>query len=131
MRARSVIAWTIGIAIALVLVGLLLLGGFQLWILYPHVMPAEQLAAIAAIIGGGMGALGAAGAVYLTLSAQRRDDVDKFVAAARMEVVELGRAAADHLGSAIAMFRGESRVPVGDLHGLSAMAALLTLAFSM
>ena len=45
--------------------------------IFPAAHVGEQLTAVAAVVGGLIGAGGAALAVYLTLGAQRRDDASK------------------------------------------------------
>lgn len=53
----------------------------------------DRLSATAAVLGGMIGATGAALAVYLTLIAQRKDEVEKVEASLRAEVVEFARLA--------------------------------------
>jgi hypothetical protein len=88
----------------------------------PAVSVGEQLNAVAAILGGLIGAAGAALAVYLTLSGQRRDEAEKVEAALRMEVAEFGRLALGPLYLLTERLMVEhARVPVRDLPALVAM----------
>lgn len=58
----------------------------------------EVAAALGAILGGIIGAGGAATAVYLTLSAQREEDQKRVNLAIKQEVIGLCRLVAGHLG---------------------------------
>jgi len=75
-----------------VIIGLVLIVGvgfgfFLQWL--PAGSAGDRLAAAGGVLGGLLGAVGAALAVYLTLDAQRRDEAEKVEAALRMEVAEL------------------------------------------
>lgn len=81
-----------------------------------------QLAAVAAIAGGLIGAAGTAVAVYLTLAAQRRDEAQKAETALRMEVAEFARLT---LGPLFFLCErilvGGERIPMRDLPALIAL----------
>jgi len=61
------------------------------------VNPGEALGALGSVFGGIIGALGAAAAVFLTLSRQRKDERERISNALRTEVMEFCRLAVGHL----------------------------------
>lgn len=110
--AAIVVSGTIAAAVVVYLISLL-----------AEASSGEQLAAVAAIVGGLIGAAGTALAVYLTLASQRRDEAEKVEAALLMEVAEFGRLAA----GALAPFEGVLKkeyvdvIPLRDLPVLTAL----------
>jgi hypothetical protein len=90
--------------------------------LFAQASSGEQLTAVAAIVGGVIGAAGAAIAVYLTLAGQRKDDAQKVEAALRQEVAEFGRLAHGALGLCeLVLARPPTRFPLRDLPTLMAI----------
>jgi hypothetical protein len=90
--------------------------------IFPAVSAGEGLNAVAAILGGLIGATGAALAVYLTLDGQRRDEAQKVEAALRMEVAEFGRLALAPLYVLAERVMVErARIPARDLPAIVAM----------
>ena len=77
---------------ALLLLALGLLADF-VYLLHRDGSLGDRLAASAGVLGGVIGAAGAALAVYLTLIAQRKDEAEKVEASLRAEVTEFTRLA--------------------------------------
>lgn len=94
----------------------LLIGFFVL--LFGNSNPGEKLGAVAAVIGGLVGAGGAALAVYLTLDGQRQDEAEKVEAALRMEVAEHARLVIGALGVCELVMTEGLEIPLHDLPGL-------------
>lgn len=86
---RSVSAW-VGVLLLVAIAGLL---AAFIWLFANDSTEADRLAAVGAVLGGLIGAGGAALAVYLTLNAQREDEAAKVEASLRAEVVEFARLA--------------------------------------
>jgi hypothetical protein len=78
----------------------------------------ELLGAAASVVGGIIGALGSAAAVYLMLGKQRADEQDRVSAAVLREVAELCKAPIGHLTMCAQIATGQGQVPVADLKGL-------------
>jgi len=109
---RSAAAW---IAAVLLLAIALLLAEFG-WLFRMDHSYADRLGATGAILGGLIGAGGAALAVYLTIIAQREDEAKKVEASLRAEVVEFARLAMAPLDvMARFVLPGERPMPVQDL----------------
>jgi hypothetical protein len=90
--------------------------------LLPSVSAGDLAGAIASILGGIIGAAGAALAVYLTIAGQRKDDTEKVEAALRMEVAEFGRLALGPLFFfAQRIIVAGDQIPLNDLPALVAM----------
>lgn len=70
------------------------------------------------VIGGTIGALGSAAAVYLMLRAQRKDETEKASAAILREVTELCKAPIGQLGAVAGIQTGQIRVPKSELRQL-------------
>ena len=86
------------------------------------VSPGEALSALANILGGIIGALGAALAVYLTLKGQRKDarrqqedERQRTSSAINREVAEFSRLAIGHLEICEHMHSGTTMIPARDL----------------
>ena len=86
------------------------------------VNPGEALSALANILGGIIGALGAALAVYLTLKGQRKDarrqqedERQRTSSAINREVAEFSRLAIGHLEICEHMHSGTTMIPARDL----------------
>lgn len=75
----------------------------------------EIVNAIATLLGGALGALGAALAVYLTLSGQRKEDRGRIHGALVREIIEFARVAVGHLETCENIRASIIRVPVPKL----------------
>ena len=73
--------------------------------------PGEIASALGAIIGGIIGAAGAAVAVYLTLSGQREDESEKTSRAVLSEIAELVKFPIGQLGACGKIQTGEMKIP--------------------
>jgi hypothetical protein len=80
--------------------------------------PGEIAGSLGNIIGGTIGALGSAAAVYLMLRAQRKDETEKASAAILREVTELCKAPIGQLGAVAGIQTGEINVPKSELRQL-------------
>jgi len=67
----------------------------------------EVASALGSLAGGAIGALGAAAAVYLTLTVQRRDETAKILLAIAMEVAQLAKFPRDQLDNCISIYTGQ------------------------
>ena len=81
----------------------------------------DQLAAAAALLGGFIGALGTAFAVYLTLASQRNDEAEKIEDALRAEVSEFARLAYGQYEVMQLVLTQGYQVPLRDLPTLTYM----------
>jgi len=89
--------------------------------LFPDAASSDQLAAAASILGGIIGAIGTAVAVYLTLASQRRDEAEKIEGALRVEVSEFARLAlGQYEAIELALKRGY-QIPLRNLPTLAYM----------
>jgi len=103
--------------------------GFGIFILFLCVFGAALLGshagevanATGAVLGGIIGALGAALAVYLTLSGQNRQEATKVSDALIREVLEFARLGIGHLDNCVSISKGTITVPVVALPGAMAM----------
>jgi hypothetical protein len=109
-------AWIIG---ALGLFALGLFSGFM--VLLFGAGEGDRLAATAAVLGGLIGAVGAALAVYLTIVGQRKDEAEKVEGALRMEVAEHSRLALGLLQVCEGVIAGTCQIPLRDLPTLMQM----------
>ena len=75
----------------------------------------EIAAALGSIVGGTIGALGAALAVYLTLRGQRQEEITKVSSAILSEISELCKAPMGQLGACFLIQTGEMRVPTSHI----------------
>jgi hypothetical protein len=75
----------------------------------------EVASAVGSVVGGGLGALGAAGAVYLTLQGQRQEDRSRIQEAIVREVIEFGRLAVGQLDICESIRTGVVKIPTGKL----------------
>jgi len=75
----------------------------------------DTLGAFASILGGVIGALGAALAVYLTLSGQRKDETEKIATAIVTEIAQLARFPVEQLALVTEVYAGRLNVPRKDL----------------
>ena len=89
--------------------------------LFPGAKASDQLAAAAALMGGFIGALGTAFAVYLTLASQRNDEAEKVESALRMEVSEFARLAYGQYGAMELALTQGYQIPLRDLPTLTYM----------
>ena len=80
--------------------------------------PGEISGALGNVIGGTIGALGSAAAVYLMLKAQREEETEKTSAAIMREVTELCKAPIGQLGAVAGIQTGQIRVPKSQLRQL-------------
>ena len=80
----------------------------------------EIAAALAGIIGGGIGAAGAALAVFLTLDGQRKDEAERVNKAIMTEIAEQSRFAIGHLGACGLIHDGRIRAPKSEIPRLFA-----------
>jgi hypothetical protein len=117
MRMRNLMVWS-GIAVALA--ALIFLVALVM-ILFDTAEHNDQLAALAAILGGAIGAAGTAIAVYLTLAAQRADEAEKVESTLRMEAAEFGRLAVGLLGVCEEILANRAQIPVKDLPAIMSM----------
>jgi hypothetical protein len=111
------IKWA-AISIALMVVGFLI---GLVTILFCGAPLGDQLNAAAAMLGGAIGAAGTAGAVYLTLAAQRRDEAEKVESTLRMEAAEFGRLAFGKYGVCDLILVDRREILVKDLPALMSM----------
>jgi hypothetical protein len=75
----------------------------------------EVAGATGAVLGGGIGAMGAALAVYLTLLGQREEDTSRTSDAIRREVMEFSRLAIGNLENCVLIAQGTVQVPINQL----------------
>ena len=80
--------------------------------------PGEVAGALGNVIGGTIGALGSAAAVYLMLRAQREEETEKTSAAILREVTELSKSPIEQLGAVAGIQTGQIRVPKSQLRQL-------------
>jgi hypothetical protein len=78
----------------------------------------EALGAFGSILGGIIGALGSAAAVFIMLRRQRIDEIDKVSAAILREVAELCKSPIGQLTACAKIAQGETTVPVSELRQL-------------
>lgn len=107
------------VTFALIAFSILILACFVAALMGSHA--GEVAGALGNIIGGAIGALGAAAAVYLTLKAQRDDETEKVSAAVLREVAELSKSPVGQLGACCAIQQGLVKCPKSDLPQLFAM----------
>ena len=74
--------------------------------------------ALGNVIGGTIGALGAAVAVYFMLKGQRNEEIEKTSAAVLREVAELCKSPIGQLGAIAGIQTGQIRVPKSELRQL-------------
>jgi hypothetical protein len=116
-KIRNWIMWC-GIAAALAILIWLVALAMNLFDGAAH---SDKLAAVAAILGGALGASGAALAVYLTLEAQRGDEAEKVESTLRMETAEFGRLALGRLEVCEEILAKRAHIPMTDLQGIMSM----------
>ena len=75
----------------------------------------EIVGAVATVLGGVIGALGAALAVYLTLTGQRKEDRERIHSAVVREVIEFARIAVGHLETCESIRAGVIALPATKL----------------
>ncbi len=75
----------------------------------------EIVGAVATLLGGIIGALGAALAVYLTLAGQRKEDRSRIHSALVREIIEFSRIAVGHLDICESIRSAEIAMPVPKL----------------
>jgi hypothetical protein len=90
-------------------------------VLWPGTTQDDKLTAAAAVLGGLIGALGTALAVYLTLASQREDEAQKVEGALRMEVAEFARLALAALVPCESVLVKRYKIPMRDLPALTEM----------
>lgn len=77
--------------------------------------PGEIAGATGAVVGGTIGALGAALAVYLTLTGQRTVETEKVCVAIAHEMMEFVRLIVGHLDSCVDIAQNIVQIPLGAL----------------
>jgi hypothetical protein len=104
----------------LILLGLVLLAAIVLAFLLSLEKSnhGEIAGALGNVLGGTIGALGSAAAVYLMLKAQRNDEMEKTSAAVLREVAELCKSPVGQLGALAGIQTGQVRVPKSELRQL-------------
>jgi len=75
----------------------------------------DTLGALASVAAGIIGALGAALAVYLTLTIQRKDETKKIRTAIITEIAQLARFQLEQLATCQAIYEGRLPIPRNDL----------------
>jgi hypothetical protein len=80
--------------------------------------PGEIAAALGSVLGGIIGAMGAAVAVYLTLQGQRYEEISKVSSAILSEIAELCKAPMGQLGACFLIQTGEMKVPTSHIKHL-------------
>jgi hypothetical protein len=83
--------------------------------------PGEMLGALASILGGIIGALGAAAAVFLMLNRQRKDEREKISSALLTEVMEFCRLAVGHLQTCENIEAQKISIPKADFPSVMQM----------
>jgi hypothetical protein len=81
----------------------------------------EIAGALGNILGGTIGALGSAAAVYIMLKRQRDEEAEKVSAAVLREVVELSKSPIGQLGACAGIQTGQIRCPKSELGQLFVM----------
>ena len=74
----------------------------------------EALGALGSVLGGVIGAFGAAAAVFFTLNRQRKDERVRIASALRTEVIEFCRLAVGHLETCENINAGRVSIPKAD-----------------
>jgi hypothetical protein len=104
----------------LVVLGLVLFGAivFAFLVSLQKSNHGEIAGALGNIIGGTIGALGSAAAVYFMLKGQRNEEIEKTSAAVLREVAELCKSPIGQLGAIAGIQTGQIRVPKSELRQL-------------
>jgi len=110
MRAQNTVI-SVGLFLALAIVVGLFTSLFE-------ARPGEIAAALGSVVGGIIGAMGAAVAVYLTLQGQRQEEISKVSSAIISEVAELCKAPMGQLGACLLIQAGAMRVPASHIRYL-------------
>ncbi len=111
----------VAILTAIVLAGIVGWCTYGLYQTMPVAHEGENAAVYAAILGGLIGAAGAAIAVYLTLSAQRHEDRERIQSAIKREVIEFCRLISGHMQTCENIRSGLISVPGAVLPTMTAL----------
>src|SRR5690348_13086787 len=71
----------------------------------------EVAGALGNVVGGAIGALGAAAAVYLTLRVQRDEEISKVTRAVVMEIAQLSKFPSGQLDTCVLIYQGNFKSP--------------------
>src|SRR5215467_10155707 len=91
------------------------LAGFMAALFDPKIQVGEIAGALGSVVGGAIGALGSAAAVYIMLKGQREEEIEKVSAAVLREVAELCKQPIGQLGACAGIHTGQIKSPKSDL----------------
>ena len=114
------ISIALGIAFLLLVI---IASSYGLYLNIPYASKGETANALAAILGSIISAMGAAAAVYLTLSGQRHEDYSRIRSALIREVIEFSRLVVGHLTTCENIRSGPVSIPGHILTGAMALPA--------